>query len=131
MADDAFSFRASTERRDLLQEMQLLAAEFTEPGYSPEAESHTRVLIASHYYSLVHSLDGPLAAIIPRLLASGDIRIGLPPAGPVLSRTTSEVARWLAPQLKHGPVEITLVGDFDTNAAIAAVSRTFRCPALP
>ena len=61
---------------------------------------------------------------MPRLLADGDPRFGLPPKEVTLSRTLDEVKAWLAPQLANGPVEVALVGDLDIDATIAAVART-------
>ena len=124
VTDDAFGFRGATDRAGLEQEFQLLAAEFTDPGYRAEADKNTRTFIASQYFSLIRTVNGPLEAVIPRLLADGDVRIGLPPAEPVLSRTMAEVQAWLNPQLQSGPIEVTVVGDCDVEAVIAAAGAT-------
>ena len=125
VADDAFSLHGTTSPEDLTLELQLLAAEFIAPGYRKDTEETARTLIASQYHTLIHTLDGPLAAIVPRLLADGDVRIGLPPEQPVLSRTLAEVEAWLTPQLKNSAIEVTIVGDCDSTAVTEAVGRTF------
>ena len=61
---------------------------------------------------------------MPRLLADGDQRFGLPPRETVLARTLAEEKAWLTPQLARGPIEIGLVGDLDPDATLAALART-------
>jgi zinc protease len=48
----------------------------------------------------------------------------MPPEQELLSRTLEEAKAWLQPQLASGAVELAIVGDFDVEAAIAAVAQT-------
>jgi zinc protease len=121
---DALSFGATTNREDLLLQLQLITAYMTDPGYRPEALRLAQKGIDQLYTGLEHTTNGPLQTEVPRLLADGDTRFGLPPKAVTLSRTLDEVKAWLAPQLASGPVEIALVGDLDIDATIAAVART-------
>jgi zinc protease len=123
-ATDAFNFSATTNREDLLLQLQLFAAYITDPGYRPEALRQIRKGLEELYSELAHKPDGPLNLEVPRLLASGDPRFGLPPKEAALSRTLEESRDWLAPQLATGAIEIALVGDLDIDATIAAVGRT-------
>ncbi|MDQ6764848.1 MAG: insulinase family protein [Verrucomicrobiota bacterium] len=121
---DAFGFSGGTTRDDLLLEMQLLAAELTDPGYRPEALRQARKGIDQLYLSFAHTANGPLATEVANLLANGDPRFGMPSKEVMLTRNLDEVKDWLTPQLGHGALEVSLVGDFDVEAAIAAAAQT-------
>jgi zinc protease len=121
---DALSIGGMTNRDDLLLQLQLIAAYLTDPGYRPEALRLAQKGIDQLYTGLAHTTSGPLQLEVPRLLANGDPRFGLPAKEVALSRTLDEVKAWLAPQLAHGAIEIALVGDLDIDATIAAVART-------
>ncbi len=81
--------------------------------------------VEQFYTRLAHTPDGPFQLEVSRLLASGDVRFGLPPEAVMQSRTLEELKAWLAPDFARGPVEVAIVGDFDPDATIAAVARTF------
>ncbi|MDD3180180.1 MAG: insulinase family protein [Opitutaceae bacterium] len=123
--DDAFVLAGTTTPADLLLQLQLLGAFVMDPGYRPEALRQFQKGIEQAYTRFAHTVEGPLQTEVPRLLACGDLRFGVPPKEIALSRTLDESRAWLAPQLAHGPIELALVGDLDVDAAIAAVARTF------
>lgn len=125
VGDDAFELSGGTNRTDLLLQLQLLAAYVTDPGFRPEAMRQFKKGVEQVYLQIAHTVEGPLGATVPRLMADGDPRFGLPAEPVMQQRTTDEVRAWLAPQLAHGPIEIAIVGDLDVDATIAAVARTF------
>jgi zinc protease len=124
VGDDALTFVGATTRDDLLLQLQLLGAYLTDPGYRPEALRIADKAIDETYNELAHSTEGPLATEVPRLLADGDPRFGLPSREVVHAQTLAEEKAWLAPQLAQGPIEIGIVGDFDLDATLAALART-------
>lgn len=121
---DALRFNGSTTRDDLLLELQLLAAQLTDPGYRPEALRIARKGLEQMYLSFEHTPNGPLSTKVANLLASGDPRFGMPPKEVMMARNLDEVKAWLTPQLKNGALEMGIVGDFDVDAAIAAAAQT-------
>lgn len=121
---DAFRFSGATTRDDLLLELQLLAAQLTDPGYRPEALRVAHKEFEQLYQSFKHTAAGPMEMEIANLLADGDPRFGLPAQEVLMARNLEEVKAWLTPQLAHGPLEVALVGDFDVEAAITAAART-------
>lgn len=123
--NDAFDFTGETNHADLPLEFQLLAAYVTDPGYRAEAMRVARKGIDEAYKQLAHSVEGPLQTEVPRLLADGDPRFGLPPRAQIDQRTLDEEKSWLTPQFTQGPIEIGVAGDFDPDAVIAAVAKTF------
>ncbi|EIQ01008.1 putative Zn-dependent peptidase [Opitutaceae bacterium TAV1] len=124
VADDAFVFSGVTTPADLLLELQLLAAHITDPGYRPEAARLAEKNLEQFYTRLAHSASGPLQTIVPRLLASGDPRFGLPTRAEASDRTLGEVKAWLAPHLASGAIELAVVGDIDIDATLQAVAAT-------
>ncbi|MES2573098.1 MAG: insulinase family protein, partial [Verrucomicrobiota bacterium] len=121
---EAFLFSGGTTREDLLLELQYLGALLTDPGYRPEALRQARKGLEQLYLSFEHTANGPLSTEIANLLAGGDPRFGLPAKEIMLSRSLEEVKAWLAPQLARGALELSIVGDLDPDATIAAVAQT-------
>jgi zinc protease len=121
---EAFRFTGGTTPDDLLLDLQLLAAELTDPGYRPEALRLAHKALEQLYVSFQHTVSGPLATEVANLLASGDPRFGMPPKDVMMARNLDEVKTWLTSQLSRGPLEVALVGDFDVEAAIAAAAKT-------
>ncbi len=121
---DAFVFTGGTTPRDLLLQLQLLAAQLTDPGYRPEALRVARKGIDQLYLTFEHTASGPLATDIANRLANGDARFGMPSKEVLLARNLDEVKNWLAPEFKAGALEVAIVGDFDVDAVIAAAAQT-------
>ncbi len=125
VANDAFNFSGATNRADLVLQLQLLCAFITDPGYRPEGMRQLQKNVGPYYTQLANTVQGPLQLEVPRLLANGDPRFGVPPKDAVLARTSDEVKAWLTPEFAHGALEIAIVGDFDVDATIAAVAATY------
>ena len=125
IASDAFTFSGRTTPEDLLLQLQLTAAYIVDPGFRPESDRQMRKAISSYYAQLAHVPQGPLQTEVPRLLADGDPRFGLPPQEVLDQRSLDEARSWLKPELQSGAIEIALVGDLDVEAAISAVAQTF------
>lgn len=122
--DDAFVFSAETTPADLTLQLQLVAAHLVDPGYRAEAELTARRQMEPFYARLATQPNGVLNGEVQRRLASGDARFGIPEKSHALARTLDELREWLTPQLATGPIELSLVGDFDPEAAITAVAST-------
>jgi zinc protease len=124
VADDAVEFTGQTTPADLALQLQLFAAHLADPGWRPEGELMARRQLDPFYSRLLSQPDGPLRMDVPRLLASGDTRFGMPARDEVMARNLGELRAWLGPQLASGPLELSLVGDFEIDAAIAAAAAT-------
>jgi zinc protease len=121
---DSLQFNGQTTRDDLLVQLQLLAAELTDPGYRPEALRVARKILEQFYVSLRHTIHGAFTLEIARLIANGDHRFGAPEEEAIMSRNLDEVKAWLNPQLARGSLEVAIVGDLDMEATIDAAART-------
>ena len=122
---DTFTFGGTTNREDLLLQLQLFCAYLTDPGYRPESLRQLHKMADQTYLRLAHVPDGPLQLEAANLLARGDPRFGLPSKDVLLRRNLDELKAWLAPQFAHGAIEVALVGDIDPEPTLAAVGRTF------
>ena len=62
---------------------------------------------------------------LPILLAGGDQRFGMPDIAVLTKRSFDEAKAALEPVIASAPIEITIVGDVEENAAISAVASSF------
>ncbi|PTY05472.1 peptidase M16 [Opitutaceae bacterium EW11] len=123
--NDALVLSGTTNQTDLLLQLQLLAAFLTDPGYRPESLRLAQKRFEPMYQQLQHTPSGPLQLEVPRILASGDPRFGIPQKPELMARTLEEEKAWLTPQFAQGPVEIAIVGDIDPEKTVEAAAQTF------
>uniref|UniRef100_UPI00404BA282 M16 family metallopeptidase n=1 Tax=Cephaloticoccus sp. TaxID=1985742 RepID=UPI00404BA282 len=122
--NDAFGFSGNTTQDDLLLQLQLVAAQLTDAGWRPEALRQTQKGLEQMYLGFEHTANGPMATEVANLLANGDPRFGIPAKDVMMSRNLEEAQAWLAPQLAHGALEVSMVGDLDIEGTITAVAQT-------
>ena len=122
---NAFVASGKTTPKDLELELQLLAAQATDPGYRPEAERLLHRGMAQFYTQLQHMPEGVFQLEIEQALAGGDTRFGLPSLETLSRYTMADVRAWLAPEIAKGPLELSIVGDIDIDASIALAAKTF------
>jgi zinc protease len=126
---DAFEFAARCARPDLLLCLQVIAAHLVDTAYRPAARRQVEAIFGSLYANLAASAGGPFAIFAQRVMSGGDRHLGVPMADELFARTDKELVAWIEPELKHGSIELSIVGDTDWNEASQAVSQTFA--ALP
>ncbi len=124
VSQDHFSLGGSTTREDLVQELEVMTAFLTNPGWRPEGMRQFKAVIPRIYEGLKHRHNGPMQAQFLPALYSGDPRFGLPSQQQVESVTLDELRQWLTPHLKQAPLEITFVGDLEVEEVIVAAART-------
>lgn len=125
VSDASVVMLGDTTPDDLPLQLGLLAAYVTDPGYRPEAMDRYRQSLASTYARLDSVPAGTLSGPVQRLLHDGDPRFGLPPREDAEARTLDELRAWMEPMLRHGPMQVSIVGDISAEQAIAEVGRTF------
>lgn len=123
--DDAFVMGGRTTPDDLQLQLQLFAAYMTAPGYRPEALAKFRQGLPQLYQTLDRTPAGVIQKDVVRFLRAGDPRFGYPEQSVLAQRTLDELRTVLKEPLAKGYLELSLVGDFDLDQAIAAVSATF------
>lgn len=125
VGENAFVLRGSTTPDDLLLQLDLMRATLVDPGWREEALAEVRRGLPPIFEQLAHDPSGPLQLSFLRRLHSGDPRFALPPREALEAVTLDEIRAWLAPLLAGSPIELTVVGDVDVEAVVAAAARTF------
>ncbi len=124
IGEDAFTFSGGSNREDLLDALQLLCAYLTAPGYREEALRQLHNNLDPIYTQLAHTPMGILQARVDPLLKGGDHRSGFPDKESLLAFSIDDARTWLAPALASAPLEVSIVGDFEESALIAAAEKT-------
>ncbi len=121
---DTFAASGGTTPRDLMLQMQVLAATLTDPGYRPEAVERFRKGIDNFFNTLDSTPDRALAAEIGGILSNDDPRFTLQPRDAFFALDNDQLRAAISDRLARGAIEIALAGDLDETAAIAAVAAT-------
>ncbi|WP_293828649.1 M16 family metallopeptidase [uncultured Brevundimonas sp.] len=124
-ATDAYVFSGATKPADLQLELQVLAAYLTDPGLRAAPFEQTKALFPQILAQMGATPRGVFQRDASGLLAGGDVRETTPTAEQVAAIQIEDVRNGARSALAQGPVEITVVGDVDIDAVIAAVGSTF------
>jgi zinc protease len=123
--EDNFGANGSTTAQDLALQFKLLAAFSQNSGYRPEADSLWQNAIPSFASQLDAVPQAVAGTLLPRVLASGDARFGIADVADLKNRNMTEAKAAMSGDLKSGPIEIAIVGDFDEKMAIDAIAASF------
>jgi len=123
--DDAFAFTGGAKTADLDRLIQLITAYLTDPGWRPEGWTHALGGLGTYYATVGSDAAAVVQAVAPKIISNRDPRYGLPRFDDLNRCNFQEMRDWLAPQLKEGPMEIGVVGDFDVDAVTALAAETF------
>ena len=121
---DAFSFAGGTTRRDLELQMQVLAAGLTDPGYRREGIERFRQGIDNFFETLRSTPGRSYSTQAGAILSGGDPRFTLQSREEFLALDFDQLQAAVGDRFENGAIELALVGDFDEDAAIAAVAQT-------
>ena len=110
---------------NLGDQLNLMAAYATAPGYREEAKTRYDNYIQSFYPTLDSTPGGVASRDVERLIRSGDDRFGIPAEDDLINIEMNALKDWLNPHLAKGAIEIGIVGDVDIETIIAEVARTF------
>lgn len=115
----------ATTPDDLALQMQVLTAFTTHPGYRSEAINQYRSYLPNFYARLNATPEAAIGSQIGAILSDNDPRFSLADKAVFEKLTFEDLKASIGDRLQHGAVEIGLVGDFDEDAAIAAVAASF------
>ena len=125
VTDNAFVATGATNAHDLALQMKVSAAYLLDPGFRPEAANQWANAVPIIEKQLDAQPETVSKLRLPALLAGGDQRFGVPEAAVLAKRNFDEAKAALAPVIASAPIEITIVGDVDEQAAIDAVAASF------
>ncbi|HRQ87626.1 MAG TPA: insulinase family protein, partial [Bacteroidia bacterium] len=123
--DDAFTLFGKTTPDSLADQLALMRAYVLHPGFREEAEAEFKRALDHLYQQLERTPGGFEQDEVAQFLHGGDPRFGYPSRSEIEALTTAQARDWVLPQLATGYLELTLVGDFDPEAATALVASTF------
>ena len=123
--DANFQFTADTRGADMADQLYLFAAKFAQPRWDANPVLRAKAAARLQYETFASSPQGVLERDLKYLQRDRDPRFRAPtPAD--LDKATPEGFRALWSRvLASGPIEVQIYGDFDRNAALAALQRTF------
>lgn len=121
---DAFTASAVTTPRDLQLQMQVFAATLSDPGYRQEGVERFRKGIDNFFNTLDTTPGRALGAVSGAVLSDGDPRFSLQPREAFMTLDYAGLRTTVSDRLAKGAIELSLVGDLDEDAAIAAVAAT-------
>ncbi|MFY9943589.1 MAG: insulinase family protein [Desulfobacterales bacterium] len=123
--DQWFALQGRTVPGELDLLFPLLYAHLQDPGMRADAFSLVMQRFEQAFGAMSRSPDGAMELQGNRFLAGGDPRFGLPPHEKFQTLTLGDVRTWLLPAFKTAPLEISVVGDFDTETVVQTVARYF------
>jgi zinc protease len=125
VTDDAFVLGAMTSPADYPDQLRLMAAKLVAPGWDPAPVARARNVGLAAYAGFEGSPDGVLTRDLENQLRAGDARWGIPKREAIAKLTAADFKALWQPLLATGPIEVSVFGDVETQAAIDAVAKSF------
>lgn len=123
--NDAFILTGATTPEDLRTQLVLMRAYLTNPGFRSESATEFRRALDYLYQQLERTPGGFAQDEVAAFLHGNDPRFGYPSRAVVEKLTLEKASDWVLPELKEGYLEISIVGDIETDAATKALAETF------
>lgn len=123
--EDVFQLAGDTVERDVLLQLQVLAAYFTDPAYRPDGLKRIQAAGEGQLREQLTSAAGVLTRELPGLVHGNDPRWASPAVADIRALTMDDVKAAIAPSLAQAPIEITVVGHVKVDDVIEAAAKTF------
>lgn len=123
--EDVFQIAGDTVERDVLLQLQVLAAYFTDPAYRPDGLKRIQAAGEGQLRQQESTAVGVLSRELPGLVHGNDPRWASPTIADIRAITMEDVKAAIAPSLAQAPIEVTIVGHVKVEDAIEAVAKTF------
>jgi zinc protease len=123
VAEDHFCFKGETVTHEVLLLFQLFYAHLVDPGFREDAYALSMERFKQKYLELSTSVDGAMVIWGNRFLAGGDSRFGLPSFEKFKQMTLENVRSWIEASLETDTMEVSVVGDFDTDSVIKLAAK--------
>jgi zinc protease len=123
--EDVFQLSGDTVERDVLLQLRVLAAFFTDPAYRPDGLRRLQSAGDGQLREQSATPMGVLAREIPAIVHDGDPRWAPPSLEDKRALTMDDIKAAIVPSLNSAPVEVTIVGHVKVEDAINATAQTF------
>lgn len=125
-----FGFRAmglsgTITPEDLRLQLDMLAAHLTHPAFRPETRKAFQSRIRANWSKIDSTPSGAASIEIPPIITSGHWSSVHPREEALVDIDMSAIERWYDENVRGGPIEIAIVGDFAVDVMIDEVARTF------
>lgn len=124
MGPQGFAMRSSTFTSGVDDQLQILAAYMTDPGFRPALDARLPTAIDMMYRTFLTQPAVAVSTAVTRQVAP-DYPGNPLPREEMAKIRSSDFERVFKPILTTAPIELTIVGDIDEAAAVEAVSATF------
>jgi zinc protease len=125
--EDAFKAEGAADGAGAARWMQLLAAYLSDPGWHKEELPEIRQRIVNTTSQRRRDTGQALDDHLFGQFSSRDPRYTWPVIKTVLGYSVADLRAWLEPQLRSGPLEIGVVGDFNVDEMIELAAGTVGC----
>jgi len=125
MEEGTFVFEGLTRAEDVADQLYLFAAKLGMPRWDAAPFERARAAMQLTYGSYNGNPGGVLSRDLDWLLHDRDPRYATPSPEALQGATLDGFREAWSRVLAQGPVEVDVFGDFDREAAVAALSRTF------
>ena len=120
-----FTFSAQTRDADLADQLYLFAGKLAKPRWDENPFERAKAAARLAYESYATSPSGVLARDLEYYLRDRDPRYATPDPEALKAATAEGFREVWEPLLKRGPIEVTIFGEFDRDAAVEALRKTF------
>jgi len=125
MEEGTFVFEGMTRAEDVADQLYLFAAKLAMPRWDPAPFERTKAAMLLSHDSYNGNPSGVLSRDLDWLLHDKDPRYATPSPEALRGTTIDGFREVWSRILAQGPVEVDVFGDFDREAAVEALSRTF------
>ncbi|MEM8866867.1 MAG: insulinase family protein [Verrucomicrobiota bacterium] len=124
IAEDSFVIGGTSTAEDLELQLQLMTAALIDPGYRDEALRTLHKQVPALTSELKHTMGGAMSEL-QEWLHGGDGRFAKLQPERLLEYDIEDVQAWIEPDLMHSYLELSIVGDFQTEQTLPLILDTF------
>jgi len=125
LEEGSFVFEGLTRAEDVADQLYLFAAKLAQPRWDEAPFERAKASMLLSYDSYQGNPGGVLTRDLDWLLHDRDPRYATPTPEELQGATAGRFREVWSRLLAQGPVEVAVFGDFDKDATVAALSRTF------
>ncbi|MCP4748353.1 MAG: insulinase family protein [Desulfobacteraceae bacterium] len=123
--ENLFTVKGKTITAELPVLLQLIYTFIHDPGYRQQGLNLSLDRFEQYYCKMNSKIEGVMKLKGERHFAGGDSRFGMPSWRQFKQYRLEDVTSWFHQQLTQSPLELAIVGDFNSENVIEQVSRYF------
>ena len=124
MQSDTIALNGNVTREDALLQLQLMAAQISDPAFSAETQRQWVGAAPIVATTIANSPEQVLALALEAVLTDGDDRMGFVDPAVLVERSVDDMKAVIGDQFANGLIKIAIVGEFDEPTIIKEVAAT-------